>query len=172
MSSRSQTISRLLTDRSSRESYIRAKLNQLIPSQIKALRLCEEWTQKQLGEKADMKQARVSAMEKPGEVAFTLETLIRLVSAFRVGLQVRFLPYSQMLKWDDSFSQDTFSATPMEEDGDFLNPSSTMKYSVVEATGIPNRLTAVSYTPQFRPVLMAELTVPPSPIEEERMPAA
>ena len=172
MSSRSQTISKLLTKRSSRESYIRAKLNQLIPSQIKALRLREEWTQAQLGEESEMKQARVSAMEKPGEVAFTLETLIRLASAFRVGLQVRFVPYSKMLKWDNSHSQDTFSATPIEEDREFLTPSSTMKYSVVEATGIPNHLTALSYTPLFRPVMRAEMPVPPSPIEEERMPAA
>ena len=74
MSSRSQIISKLLTERSSCEFYIRAKLNQLIPSQIKALRLSEDWTQEKLGNEADMKQARISAMEKPGEVAFTLET--------------------------------------------------------------------------------------------------
>jgi transcriptional regulator with XRE-family HTH domain len=123
MLSRSQIISKLLTERSSRESYIRTKLNQLIPSQIKALRLCEEWTQEELGVEADMKQARISAMEKPGEVAFTLETLIRLASAFRVGLQVRFVPYTEMLKWDDGFSQDSFAVTPIEEDKEFLNPS-------------------------------------------------
>ncbi len=169
MSSRSQTISKLLTKRSSRESYIRAKLNQLIPSQIKALRLKQEWTQEQLGEESEMKQARVSAMEKPGEVAFTLETLIRLASAFRVGLQVRFVPHSEMLKWDNSYSQDNFYVTPIEKDGEFLNPSSSMKYSVVEATGIPNHLNALSYTPPFHPAISAELPVPPSPIEEERM---
>ena len=44
-----------------------------------------DWTQEKLGNEADMKQARISAMEKPGEVAFTLETLIRLAFAFRVG---------------------------------------------------------------------------------------
>jgi transcriptional regulator with XRE-family HTH domain len=162
-------ISRLLTDRSSRESYIRAKLNQLVPSQIKALRLREDWTQKKLGESAEMKQARISAMEKPGEVAFTLETLVRLASAFRVGLQVRFVPYSEMLEWDNSYSQDTFSATPIEEDRGFLNPSSAMKYSMVEATGIPIHLNALSYTPSVHSAISAELPVPPSPIKEERM---
>ena len=125
MSSRSQTIFKLVTERSSRESYIRAKLNQLIPSQIKALRLREGWTQKELGEKAEMKQARVSAMEKPGEVAFSLDTLIRLASAFRVGLQVRFVPYSKMLKWDDSYSQQNFSVISIEKDEKFLFPTQT-----------------------------------------------
>jgi transcriptional regulator with XRE-family HTH domain len=122
MSSRSKIISKLLTERSSRESYLRAKLNQLVPSQIKALRLREDWTQKQLGDLAEMKQARISAMEKPGEVAFTLETLIRLASAFRIGLQVRFVPLSTMLKWDNEYSQDDFTVVPIEKDEEFLNP--------------------------------------------------
>lgn len=134
MSSRSQTISKLLNEKSSRESYLKAKLNQIIPSQIKALRLKESWTQKALGEKAGMKQARISAMEKPGETAFSLETLIRLASAFRVGLQVKFVSYSEMLKWDDKFSQDNFAVTPIEKDETFLNPSAPLHVYPTEAT--------------------------------------
>lgn len=135
MSSRSQIISKLLTERSSRESYLRAKLNQLIPSQIKALRLREVWTQEELGAKAEMRQARISAMEKPGEVAFTLETLIRLASAFRVGLQVRFIPHSELVEWDDSYSQEDFTVTPIEEDEQFLSPASpSMALPVSAAT--------------------------------------
>ena len=156
MSSRSQIISRLVADQEARASYIRAKLGHLIPSQIKALRLQGPWTQKELGEKAEMKQARISAMEKPGEVAFSLETLIRLASAFRVGLQVRFVPYSRMLDWDKGYSQDTFSVAPIEEDGEFLNPSSIMKYSVVEATGIPDHLSSLSYTPSVLPLMRTD----------------
>lgn len=122
MSSRSQTISKLLEDQSSRAAYVRAKLNHLIPSQIKALRLDREWTQKQLGEKSEMKQARISAMEKPGEVAFSVETLIRLAASFSVALQVRFVPFSEMLRWDNDYSQDEFCAEPLEKDNAFLNP--------------------------------------------------
>lgn len=125
MSSRSQIVSRLVGDRASRESYLRAKLNQIIPSQIKALRLRTPWTQKELGDEVEMKQARISAVEKPGETAFTLETLIRLAAAFRVGLQVKFIPYSEMAKWNDDYCQDDFSVTPIEEDEQFLNPQST-----------------------------------------------
>ena len=122
MSSRSRTIDLLLKDGTRRGSYLRAKLNQLVPSQIKALRLRAGWTQNELGEKADMKQARISAMEKPGEASFSLETLIRLAAAFRVGLQVRFVPHSEMLDWEDRFSQDDFSPAPIEKDFKFLDP--------------------------------------------------
>lgn len=154
MSSRSQIISKLLTERSSRESYIRAKLNQLIPSQIKALRLSEDWTQEKLGNEADMKQARISAMEKPGEVAFTLETLIRLASAFRVGLQVRFVSYTELLKWDNDFSQDNLTITPIEDDEEFVNPSahSTMvsSFSYTPPVAVPMPVTQQLEAPTQR----------------------
>jgi hypothetical protein len=76
-----------------------------------------------------MKQARISAMEKPGEAAFSLETLIRLAAAFRVGLQVRFVPHSEMLDWENRYSQDDFSPVPIEKDYKFLNP---VGYSVAQ----------------------------------------
>jgi transcriptional regulator with XRE-family HTH domain len=130
MSYRSKTISKLLSERESRESYVRAKLNQLIPSQIRALRLRQTWTQKQLGEKAEMKQARISAVETTGEVNFSLETLVRIASALRVGLKVEFVPYSEMMAWENRFSQDSFTVLPLEKDEWFLSPqlSKTVHY--------------------------------------------
>src|ERR1035441_7919637 len=107
---------RLLESRENREGFIRAKLNHLIPSQIRALRLKWDWTQNKLAEESDMKQARVSAMEKPGEVNFSLETLIRLAAAYRVALQVRFVSYSKLSKWEDEYSQDVFDVTRIDED--------------------------------------------------------
>jgi transcriptional regulator with XRE-family HTH domain len=114
---------RLLESRENREGFIRAKLNHLIPSQIKALRLRHIWTQSRLAEESDMKQARVSAMEKPGEVNFSLETLIRLAAAYGVALQVRFVPFSKLSKWEDEYSQDSFDVTRIEKDLDFTDPS-------------------------------------------------
>ena len=78
---RSATICSLLQSRSARESYIRSTLDILIPAQIRALRLREEWTQIQLAEQAGMKQARISAIESPGQVNFSLETLVRLAAS-------------------------------------------------------------------------------------------
>ncbi len=125
MLSRSQTISKLVSEKAARESYIRAKLNHLIPSQIKALRLRKKWTQKQLGEESDMKQARISAMEKPGEVSFAIDTLIRVAAAYKVALQVSFVPFSEMLGWDNNYSQDEFAVTPIDKDEEFLSPASS-----------------------------------------------
>jgi transcriptional regulator with XRE-family HTH domain len=119
MSKRLKTVSRLVADQSAREIYVKATLNTLIPAQIRALRLRDGSTQKHLAQLSGMKQARISAAETPGAVNFSLETLVRIASAFRVGLQVRFLSYSQMLDWENDFSQDDFAVRKIEEDTNF-----------------------------------------------------
>jgi transcriptional regulator with XRE-family HTH domain len=102
------------------EAYIRASINVNLPSQIRALRLKQEMTQKDLASEAQMKQPRISAMEKPGATRFNIETLVRLAVAFRVGLIVKFVPLSEMLAWENGFSQDSFNVVTFEEDSGIL----------------------------------------------------
>ncbi len=121
MSDRSKRISKLLASASSRASYIRAKLNVLIPSQIRALRLkSNNMTQQQLAALADMAQPRISAMERPGETKFNIDTLVRLAAAFKVGLKVEFVPFSEMLAWENNFSQDQFDVRKIDDDLVFI----------------------------------------------------
>ena len=123
MSERSKLISKLLTNRRARFAYIRAKLGTLIPSQIRALRLRSGMPrQADLAKLASMQQSRVSMLETPG-ANVTLETLASLAALFKVGLVVKFVPFSEMLKWENSFSQDSFSVLPLNEDTNFLSPS-------------------------------------------------
>jgi transcriptional regulator with XRE-family HTH domain len=115
-------ISKLSKSQDTRESYIRSKLSVLLPAQIRSLRLRREKTQAELGFDANMKQARISVLERIGEANFSIETLIKLASAFRVGLMVKFVPMSEMLEWENSFMPDEFDATPLEHDKAFLQP--------------------------------------------------
>ncbi|MGD0974819.1 MAG: helix-turn-helix transcriptional regulator [Candidatus Korobacteraceae bacterium] len=123
MSERSKKISKLLSNAQYRAEYIKSKLDVLIPSQIKALR--GEVTQAELAKQAGMLQSRISAMETPGRTNFNLETLVRLAATFRVAVVVKFVPFSELLRWENGYSQDTFSVTQLEHDIGFLNPSST-----------------------------------------------
>ncbi len=132
MSERLERISRLLSSGASRASYIRAKLNVLISSQIRALRLKREnMTQKQLATLAEMAQPRISAMERPGATKFNVETLVRLASALKVGLKVEFVPFSEMLAWENNFSQDQFDAVTIDNDRQFLNPVIAMQEQAI-----------------------------------------
>lgn len=79
-------------------------------------------TQKQLAQLAKMAQPRISKMERPGEESFNIDTLIRLAAAFKLGLKVEFVPFSKMLAWENSYSQDVFDPAPIDQDIAFLNP--------------------------------------------------
>jgi transcriptional regulator with XRE-family HTH domain len=88
-------------------------------------------TQKQLAELANMAQPRISAMEQPGETAFNIETLVRLASALKVGLKVEFVEFSEMLAWENSYSQDEFDVVPLDKDTEFLHPQPTVPQAMV-----------------------------------------
>lgn len=123
MSDRQKTISKLIADRNYRANYIRAKLEVLIPSQLRALRLHQDKTQPELAQMADMKQSRISAMETPGRVNFNLDTLVRMAATHNTGLMVKFVPFSEMLGWENDYSQDTFNVTQLAHDINFLQPA-------------------------------------------------
>lgn len=118
-------ISKLIGSRALRESYIRSKLGVLLPAQIRSLRSKRGMTQAELGTAAEMKQARISALERIGEGNFNLETLIRLAGALKVGLVVKFAPFSEMLEWENSFEPDNFYVPPIEQDSVFVAPENS-----------------------------------------------
>jgi transcriptional regulator with XRE-family HTH domain len=123
MNERSKKISKLLHDFDARRAYIKATLGILVPSKIRALRLKSNMPrQSDLAAEARMHQSRISMFETPGEANVTLETLAKLAAAFKVGLKVEFVPFSDMLRWENDYSQDAFDVTRIEEDLDFRYP--------------------------------------------------
>lgn len=118
MNERFQLIDKLEKSKASREAYTRSKISINIPSQIRALRRRRDLTQQELAIEADMKQSRISAMERPG-TKLNIETLIRVAAAFRTGLIVKFAPFSDMIDWENDFSQDSFDSAKIEDDWKF-----------------------------------------------------
>lgn len=122
MSEKSELIIRLKNSKKSRDAYTRAVINVIVPAQIRGLRFKHELTQKALAREADMKQSRISTMERPGATRFNVETLIRLASAFKVGLKIEFISFGEMLRWENEFSQDAFDVVSLDKDAEFQRP--------------------------------------------------
>ena|ERR1700691_2356934 len=123
MSERSNLIRRLCKNADARASYIKSKLGVLVPSQIRSLRLQSDMPrQSDLASAAGLHQSRISMFETPGAANMTIETLSRMAAAFKVGLVVKFVPFSEMLRWENEFSQDKFHVTPIDRDVEFQNP--------------------------------------------------
>lgn len=131
MNERSKRISRLLRSYKSRVSYIKAKLVVLVPAQIKALRLRSEDPpmprQSDLARETEMHQSRISMFETPGMANITLDTLAKIAAGLRVGVAVRFVPFSEMLAWESGFSQDEFNVIRLDHDNDFLEPAASAR---------------------------------------------
>lgn len=101
---------------------MQAKVCTLVPSQIRALRLkSENPRQPDLAGAAEMHQSRISMLETPGANP-TLATLSAIAAALHVGLKVEFVRMSEMLAWENGFSQDNFEVAPLDSDTDFLSP--------------------------------------------------
>lgn len=101
-----------------RKAYVSEHIDTSIPFQIKTIREQREWSQIELGENVHepMKQEQVSRLENPNYSKFSLATLKRLAYAFNVGLVVRFVPISDLVKWDLALTSESLKAVSFDED--------------------------------------------------------
>ncbi len=88
-----------------------------ICAQIRALREQREMSQAQLGRKANMAQERISILEDPNaETKPTLNTMLRIASAFDVGLDVRFVPFSTVLDRSTNTNQRSLEVESFDDE--------------------------------------------------------
>src|SRR5258708_34839258 len=116
-----------------------------------------------------MKQSRISAMETPGRVNFNLETLVRMAATLNVGLMVKLVPFSEMLGWENSYSQDTFNVAQLADDIDFLQPAATSVRTRVRRKRNTRRVLSsvrIAQTPVTTAVTGARAYM--NPVQQER----
>jgi transcriptional regulator with XRE-family HTH domain len=87
-----------LKDREFRAAFNLENVYTTICFQIRALREQRDMSQGRFGKLAKMAQERISILEDPNaDSKPTLNTLLRLADAADVGLEVRFVPFSNVL---------------------------------------------------------------------------
>ena len=104
-----EALMKRLESKEHRDAFVSAHVNNVIPFQIRALRLSEErnWTQEELASRTGMKQERISVCENPNRGRPTLQTLERIAAAFDVALIVRFAPFSELVEWETNLSPES-----------------------------------------------------------------
>jgi len=130
-----------LKNKEYRDAFVSAHIDTGIPFQVRALREHRGFTQKELAERAGMKQERISAIENPNyKNAFTLSTLKRLASAFDIALIVRFAPISQLVDWELKLSPESLRAVSFNEDPCFRVTKETAQQECNTASSQPESL--------------------------------
>ena len=116
MIERREKLKAQLKDKKYRDAFVSEHIDTGIPFQIRALRKQRKLTQRELSEITSMAQERISVAENPNYSRFNIKTLKRIASAFEVALIVRFVPISELVKWELNLSSEALEAVSFEDD--------------------------------------------------------
>ena len=120
---------RLMKSKEHRKAFVASQIKIGIPFQIRALREKRGQSQQEVATAAGMLQPRISAMESPGYGSLNLDTLQRIAAAFDVGLVVRFAPFSELMKWSETFSADEFEVADFEKESEGVDATTESPFS-------------------------------------------
>lgn len=110
------TTTKLSKNKAHRDAFVASQISVGLPFQIRALRKQRGLNQKELAAMAGMLQPRISAMEQVGGGQLNLDTLRKLAAAVDVGLLVKFVAFSELIKWSNDFSPDDFSVPSFDQE--------------------------------------------------------
>lgn len=99
------SISRLWTKlrrRKYRQAFVATQLKRGVPLQIQALRKRLRLTQKQLAERAGLKQGTISRCEDPDYGELTFNTVLAIANGLDVAFVGKFVPFSELVKWHEN----------------------------------------------------------------------
>jgi transcriptional regulator with XRE-family HTH domain len=113
-----QTLLDNLKDATYRHAFVSAQVRRTVTAQIREMRKAEgrNWTQADLGHRADMKANAISRLESPNYGDYSANTLLRLAEAFDVGLIIRFAPISELVEWNQTISEDSYTPPSYSHD--------------------------------------------------------
>lgn len=84
--------------------FVASQLNKGFSFQMRALRAKQDLTQKGLAELAGTKQSVISRIETNGVTNLSVKSLLKLASAFNLGLVLRFVSLEHLLDWTNPIS--------------------------------------------------------------------
>jgi hypothetical protein len=100
--------------------------------------------QRDLANESEMHQSRISMFETPGAANITLETISKIAAGLRAGVIIKFVPFSEMLAWENAFAPDTFDVTRLDQDDDFLNPATARSTGANMIAGLPRPVSSTA----------------------------
>lgn len=105
-----------LRNKDYRDAYVEEKVTTSLPFQIRALREEREWSQADLGNRADMRQNAVSRLEDAESGTPSINTLLRLARAFDVALLVKFVPFTKLLSEFSDLSSEALGVASFDHE--------------------------------------------------------
>jgi transcriptional regulator with XRE-family HTH domain len=110
------SLTKQLQDKDYRDAYVQSQIRTVLPFQLRSLRASKGLSQEIVAARASMAQPRISDLEKPTGRMPNLDTLCRIAAAYDVALEVRFVPFSELMRNSEGFSPDSFTIPTFDEE--------------------------------------------------------
>jgi transcriptional regulator with XRE-family HTH domain len=105
-----------LKNKAYRDAYTAEHVKTTTPLQIRTVREQREWTQGKLAAEAKTTQTAISRTEDPNYGNLTLNNLLKIAAALDVGLLVKLVPFSRLVKEFEDLSPEAMSAPSFMEE--------------------------------------------------------
>jgi transcriptional regulator with XRE-family HTH domain len=110
------SLTKELQDKTYRDAYVASQIRMALPFQVRGLRRARGLNQGEFATRVGMAQPRISEIEKPGERSLNIDTLLRIAAGMDVALQIRFVPFSELIDWSESFDPDNFKIPSFDDE--------------------------------------------------------
>jgi len=111
-----KTLKQSFRDKDYRHGYVDEFLHAGIATQIKVLREQRIWTQKELADRAEMLQPRISAIENVNYSSWSIKMLRKIAEAFDLTLRVSFESFGTRVGDIEKFSRNNLERPSFNED--------------------------------------------------------
>ena len=108
--SRKTIVQKLLDSKTFRDSYVLENIKRIIPFQVRTMRDDREWSQQKAATELGKTQSGYSRLESPAYGKLTVQTLLEIARGFDVGLLIKFVPFSRLVREYDDVSAPALSA--------------------------------------------------------------
>jgi len=151
-----------LKDPEYRHALVAAYIKNGIAFQIRSMRKAEGWDQKTLADVAlgnSELQSMISRYENPDYGKYSLRTLLDFAKAFDVALEVRFIPFSQLIRRDEELPSTTLAAPSFSKELETgaLMPSQNTALLGIAIHQSSTQIEAEFYRPKRIPPQIARL---------------
>ena len=113
--SRKTLKTKILKSRPFRQAFVWEHLKRSLPFQVRTMREEREWSQQKAGEELGKPQSVISRLESPAYGKLTLQTLVDIANGFDVGLLIKFVPFSRLVREYEDVSHTALSARSVSD---------------------------------------------------------
>lgn len=114
--SRKTIVKKLLESKKFRDSYVSENIKRMIPFNLRTMRDERGWSQHEAGQAIGKPQNVISRLESPAYGKLTLQTLLEIAHGYDVGLLIKFVPFSRLVKELDDVSALALSAKSVSDE--------------------------------------------------------